>query len=175
MKAVDFIERRPYGDPKAEPQYLPYLAGMKCADISSDHPLLSSMAVGKPNPATDSIVTKFLSINKLGPGAYFGEGGILAISRRTVLSEQGDHIVKWKRGTSVVTSTKTVCVIMAKSDFLRLVNEKTFEIMQNEARSKAVDAMRILEGYLESERWTSYKELVMNQLFQDNKRHVNRN
>lgn len=119
---------------------------------------------GTPLQPNEKLVPKILCIDTLHGGSYFGEAGILAVSKRQAMSEvftQG----KWKCTSSVVCSTKAEIMLMSKIDFLRMAKDRTLELMRMEGAQKIFSQDSISHSFLVQEKWNRFKRHFLRGFF----------
>jgi hypothetical protein len=109
------------------------------------------------------VVTKLLVISILSPGDYFGEGSILANSKRQALSEVFKP-TKLERGVSVITNMKTECLVLSKVDYLRFASDRTFDILRAENAAKQIPDLSIVESFTTCNAWLTYKKKIMKEI-----------
>lgn len=126
---------------------------------------------------TESGSKKLLTIRNLYPESIFGEKGIIASSRGVALaliySSKGkgeDTSKKTKNLIEGIISCEPVsCILIAKADFLRVLNDLSFQTLTCEFKQKEFNMKDLLNRYHGNRMWNTMKKKTLQSIYKAKK------
>jgi CRP-like cAMP-binding protein len=118
----------------------------------------------------DKIVSKLLVLNTLQKFQHFGGQSLSrCTTKRQALTEVFAK-VKGKRALSVITSSKTECLLIKKVDFLRFATDEAFEQLRTELLAMKITPEDAADNFLSSRQWDQLKRDIIEELTQQSEK-----